>query len=372
MKKKKEPVGISPTTYHSLLKDISQIYEVALSDGNENWNKAALYSNWKIGERIVKIEQGNKERAAYGDRILKDLSRDLNKKFGKGFSDRNLRYMRKFFQLYDAKDIHPELSWSHYKLLLLVGDAGKRLTLEKKAIHEGLSLANFTKFIDKAIVGQAENSADENAEKPINSRLKRPLMGLYTYRVLQNFSINLAHSIPNLDLGFSVKIEALGATAPPSTKNGGWGDAGQDTIKFKVGAIVRVAKKGKSYMFETGAKLRELYTYKAHLEKIVDGDTLVVNIDLGFKVFIRQRLRLRGLDAPELGTKQGELAKKFVESRLKDVKFLIIKTHGSDKYDRYLVDVFYLRGEADEEKVLTDGIFLNNEMIEEGLAGVVV
>jgi len=31
---KKEPTGVSPTTYHSLLKDISQIYEVALTDGN--------------------------------------------------------------------------------------------------------------------------------------------------------------------------------------------------------------------------------------------------------------------------------------------------------------------------------------------------
>ncbi len=115
-----KPTGISSTTYHSLLKDISQIYEVALSDGNENWNKATLYSNWKIGERIVKIEQGNKERAAYGDRILKELSRDLNKKFGKGFSDRNLRHMRKFYQLYDARAIHPELSWSYYLLLMLI------------------------------------------------------------------------------------------------------------------------------------------------------------------------------------------------------------------------------------------------------------
>ena len=68
---------------------------------------------------------------------------------------------------------------------------------------------------------------------------------------------------------------------------------------------------------------------------------------MGFSIVIEQRLRLRGLDAPELGTGQGKSplpplqkgvdAKRFVESRLKDCKFLIIKTHGSDKYDRYLV-----------------------------------
>ncbi len=111
-----------------------------------------------------------------------------------------------------------------------------------------------------------------------------------------------------------------------------------------------------------------MYTYKAYLERVIDGDTLLVNIDLGFSVFIEQRLRLRGLDAPELGTSQGNASKKFVESRLKDCNFLIIKTHGSDKYDRYLVDVFYLKGEDNEDKVLKDGTFLNNELLEEGLA----
>ena len=64
----------------------------------------------------------------------------------------------------------------------------------------------------------------------------------------------------------------------------------------------------------------------------------------------------------------GANPKKFVESRLKDCSFLIIKTHGSDKYDRYLVDVFYLKDEDNEEKVLKEGIFLNNELVEEKMA----
>lgn len=250
---------------------------------------------------------------------------------------------------------------------MLVEDFGVRLSLEKKAIEECLTPGELRKYIDKAISRQTGKtggeSADESPHLPnrpsegqaIKSGLKRPFLGLYTYRVLQNFSQDFAHSMQNLDLRFNVKMETL-----------------DDTVKHKVGAIVRVLRKGKTYSFESGANLKELYTYKAYLEKVVDGDTLVVNIDLGFRMFIKQRLRLRGLDAPELGTKQGATAKKFVESRLKDLKFLIIKTHGSDKYDRDLVDVFYLKGEADEEAVMKGGIFLNNEMIDEGLAGVVV
>ena len=70
--------GISTPTYNSILKEISQIYETAQSDGTKDWNKVNLYSNWKIGERIVEVEQGRQERAAYGDKVLKQLSKDLN------------------------------------------------------------------------------------------------------------------------------------------------------------------------------------------------------------------------------------------------------------------------------------------------------
>jgi endonuclease YncB( thermonuclease family) len=59
----------------------------------------------------------------------------------------------------------------------------------------------------------------------------------------------------------------------------------------------------------------------------------------------------------------GGTAKKFVESCLKDCRFLILKTHGKDKYDRYLVDVFYLKNESNEEKVIKEGLFLNNELL---------
>ena len=43
-----------------------------------------------------------------------------------------------------------------------------------------------------------------------------------------------------------------------------------------------------------------LYTYEAFLERVVDGDTIIVRIDLGFDVLKRERIRLRGIDAPEI------------------------------------------------------------------------
>ena len=81
--------------------------------------------------------------------------------------------------------------------------------------------------------------------------------------------------------------------------------------------------------------------YKALVEKVVDGDTLAVRIDLGFNVWVSQRIRFRGINTAELvkdGVKTGkapdraEQAKAFVEERLKDIEFIVIKTYKTDMY----------------------------------------
>ncbi|MCK6380762.1 MAG: DUF1016 N-terminal domain-containing protein [Leptospiraceae bacterium] len=360
----KKGTGISPSLYRSLFKDISQIYDDAMSDGNSNWNKATLYSNWKIGESIVTIEQKNQTRAGYGDRVLLQLSKDLNKKYGKGFSERNLAYMRTFFSMYDLGEIHSELTWSHYKLLLLVSDMEKRIGLEKKAIQSNLSVFEFKNVIRKTLKDQAPKTGVESADKPLKDRLKRPVMSLYTYRVLQKFSSDFAHSVQNLDLGFYIRMRTLDGIVKDKKDS----QEGLVLSGLKIGSIVKIIKNSEGFLFEERTNPKELFTYKAFLEKIVDGDTLVVTIDLGFDIFIEERLRLRGLDAFELGTRQGAKAKKFLESKLKDLPFLIIKTHGSDKYGRYLVDIFYLENETNAQKIIEEGIFLNNEMLEKGLA----
>ncbi|EMJ90423.1 hypothetical protein B1J93_03195 [Leptospira kirschneri serovar Pomona] len=63
-------LGLSQKSHRSLLTDISQIYESFQADANSDWNKISLVSYWKIGQRIVEVEQGNQERASYGHRVL--------------------------------------------------------------------------------------------------------------------------------------------------------------------------------------------------------------------------------------------------------------------------------------------------------------
>ena len=85
---------------------------------------------------------------------------------------------------------------------------------------------------------------------------------------------------------------------------------------------------------------KDLFTYKAYLEKVIDGDTFWVVLDIGLGSISRQKLRLQGIDCPELNTPAGKRAKRFVESLLRGVPFLIVRSSKNDKYDRYEADVF--------------------------------
>ncbi len=113
------------------------------------------------------------------------------------------------------------------------------------------------------------------------------------------------------------------------------------------------------------------YLYKAKVEKVVDGDTLLLKIDLGFAVFKEQRIRLSSIDAPEKETPQGKEACEFVLDALAQVPFVMVKTNKVDIYGRYVGDVFYSVGETDKNKIFLQGKYLNQELLNRGLAKVI-
>jgi micrococcal nuclease len=111
-----------------------------------------------------------------------------------------------------------------------------------------------------------------------------------------------------------------------------------------------------------------MYQYKAKVERVVDGDTIDVVIDLGFKITTNQRIRFAGINTPETYNvkrdseeyAKGLLSKQFVEQRLTDNNNeIIIETDKyTGKYGRYLGTIY-----------LTDSaITLNDELVEKGLA----
>ena len=131
-------------------------------------------------------------------------------------------------------------------------------------------------------------------------------------------------------------------------------------------------KPNNSYTLQkTEVPLNQIYTYKTYLEKVLDGDTFWATLDLGFKIFIRQKIRLHKIDAPLLETEQGKKAMNYLHNKLKPLDFIVVKTHWRDKFDRYLSDIFYLPNEEDFLKVIQKGKFLNQELVDKGYCRIV-
>jgi len=121
---------------------VAVILRSARSNAYRAVNFAMVEAYWNVGRMIVEEEQKGKERAEYGHALLANLSRRLADEFGKGFSEPNLRNFRQFYLLFPIRytlcsesgkldtqhdersqirdSLRPELTWSHYRLLLRV------------------------------------------------------------------------------------------------------------------------------------------------------------------------------------------------------------------------------------------------------------
>jgi predicted nuclease of restriction endonuclease-like (RecB) superfamily len=80
-------------------------------------------TGWEVGRHIVEFEQGGTVRAKYGAGLLDQIAARLTANFEKGFDASNLHKMRQFYRLFPNLDaLRPELSWTHYRLLLRIED----------------------------------------------------------------------------------------------------------------------------------------------------------------------------------------------------------------------------------------------------------
>ena len=108
-----------------------------------------------------------------------------------------------------------------------------------------------------------------------------------------------------------------------------------------------------------------MYQYKIKkIHRIIDGDTVDVDIDLGFNITIKQRVRLKGIDAAETRTKdleekaEGVKARLWLEKELSREGEWIIETTKEDKYGRILGTLY----------CVGDPVTVNERMLNESIA----
>ena len=104
-----------------------------------------------------------------------------------------------------------------------------------------------------------------------------------------------------------------------------------------------------------------MYTYKAKLDRVIDGDTVDANIDLGFDITIHKRIRLAGIDTPESRTRDLEEKARGLEAKAKLIELLgngnfILESKEVGKYGRVLGTLYI------------DSLNINNTLVKEGFA----
>jgi DUF1016 N-terminal domain len=123
-----------------VLNDIRQVIAEARERVARSVNHTLTVAYWHIGKRLIEEEQGGKERAAYGKRLVTDLSVHLTREFGSGFSANNLWRMKDLYLCFPILDaLSQELTCTHYRLLVKLDDPDKRTFYIAEAVKNDTS-----------------------------------------------------------------------------------------------------------------------------------------------------------------------------------------------------------------------------------------
>ena len=134
--------NLDVANYNQMLFDVKSILKNGLSKAYKAVDNLKVQTYWQIGERIVREELDNKDRADYGKEILKKLSVDL------GMHERTLYRILKFYTAYPIlTTVLSELSWSHYIVLIDVVNVKRRKFYELKTVEECWSVRELKKRI---------------------------------------------------------------------------------------------------------------------------------------------------------------------------------------------------------------------------------
>ncbi len=135
-----------------MILEIRELLEKSRKNIAQQVNTELLTTYWNIGRIIVEYEQQSQLRAEYGKQTLKELSKELTREFGKGFSRSNLQNMRAFYLAYEkCQTPSGKLAWSHYCELLTISDEGKRSFYEKEAVNSGWSVRELKRQIESSL-----------------------------------------------------------------------------------------------------------------------------------------------------------------------------------------------------------------------------
>ncbi|MGL4450143.1 MAG: PDDEXK nuclease domain-containing protein [Sarcina sp.] len=152
----------------AIYQNIKDTLSEARSKAYSTVNFYMVEAYWNIGRLIVE-EQDGKEKANYGEYLLKNLSKELTKEFGKGFTVSNLRNIRQFYMIFNNRyALRSELSWTHYRLLMRIENEEKRAFYMDECIKSNWSTRQLERQINSFYYERIISTQEEHKEEVQN------------------------------------------------------------------------------------------------------------------------------------------------------------------------------------------------------------
>ncbi|MBT4071622.1 MAG: DUF1016 domain-containing protein [Candidatus Magasanikbacteria bacterium] len=200
--------------YKKLVFCITDILEFGRKKVYLQVNDVLAKTYWNVGKQIVEYEQKGYKKAEYGFGVLKNLSKDLTQKFGRGFSVDNLENMRKFYIVYPISetlsrksqtqaDQSFKLSWSHYVRLMAMKDNDERSFYEIECIENNWSLRELNRQFDSALYQRLALSKDKAGIKKLSEKgqvIEKTSDSLKEPYILEFLGIEDSHQYSESDL----------------------------------------------------------------------------------------------------------------------------------------------------------------------------
>jgi len=158
----------------SFVQDIKAIIGQARTQAVRSVEFYRVEMYWKVGERIFNEEQQGKERADYGSYLIRELAKEIEPKYGSGFSVRTLEQCRKFYRIYPiANAVRSQLNWLQYRLLLSIENEQKREYYELGAVNNSWTGREMERQIHSNLYERMLLSTDKEAVMKVarNERL---------------------------------------------------------------------------------------------------------------------------------------------------------------------------------------------------------
>jgi predicted nuclease of restriction endonuclease-like (RecB) superfamily len=176
--------------HQKLFENIKALLHEARNAVVRNINTAMVVTYFEIGRMIVLDEQQGKKRADYAEETLKNLSLDLTREFGKGYSERNLRSFRQFYLTYNTRaiwqsaiaksktdisrtsnaEIPFKLSWTHYLLLMRISNENERRFYEIEATNQNWSVRELERQFNSSLYERLALSRDRKKVRELSEK----------------------------------------------------------------------------------------------------------------------------------------------------------------------------------------------------------